>query len=173
MLDEDSNMLAVRSPPFTFYTGDSTTDSPVECFRKEGSSPHVAIYEPDLELHERSEATGDGAESENSMDEGDSGSIYGWSGNWTREFIERNRQRKPLGSLEKDVWEFQTVDNKRVRTWGAKVKLVPVAGSVVSQQDWHDEESMHAGKLRLISYRIRASVLEVYVRSDYLTSQGF
>ncbi|GJE84081.1 hypothetical protein PsYK624_001560 [Phanerochaete sordida] len=176
LLGEDGVRRVAKHPPFAFWTA-GEKDVPGESFRNAGSAPHVAITEPDLELHQKALDTGDGAESEpeseDSTEEDDFSREYGWRGSWTREFIQRDKERKPLGSLEKEIWEKDLVDGKLVETWGAKLKLVPVPGSVVFEQDIRNEESTHVGRLRLVSYEIKASVLEVYVKPDYLTSATF
>lgn len=54
--------------------------------------------------------------------------------------------------MEKEAWETKIVDGEKTKTWGVRMKLVPVSGSVVPEQGLHDEESTRVGQLRLVSY---------------------
>ncbi|GJE84082.1 hypothetical protein PsYK624_001570 [Phanerochaete sordida] len=184
--DERWRKKAVCRSPYKFFTGAPDEAAvPWESFQYESSSTYIPIPEPDLELHQRAEDTGDGAESDPEPENAEEswwGPWKGWSGDWTRKFIERDRQRMPLESLDKIIWGYH--DKTKTCTWGVKLRLIPQQGKVASKtwyydnddgsqndegDDDEDEDEEGYTKERLVSYIVLATVLEVYVKSDLLT----
>ena len=165
IMDEDREEVIQSRLPFKFLThaeyGGSSLWRLVE---HSGSAPSVLLDEPDLVLRQKALDGEGGAESDDEPsdpeDEQDSQRYIGWSGNWTREFIERAEAGEPLEPLTKEVWDME-------KTWGVKVKLEPHRKSVEHTEDFrHDEDAI--GKQRLAGYAIRAEVLEVYVKQSFV-----
>ncbi|TFY71678.1 hypothetical protein EVG20_g1336 [Dentipellis fragilis] len=118
---------------------------------------------PGLEMHRAAEEEGQDADTSDEEDEEleqDAMLCPGaWIGRWSRIFIARARAGKPLGHLDKVVWDHGHV-------WGVKVRLVPLANSITTDRVPLSDDDRE-GKLRLESYQIRATIQEVYVTPKF------
>ncbi|TFY80297.1 hypothetical protein EWM64_g3721 [Hericium alpestre] len=136
----------------------------------------IPLSMPDLEQHRA--ALEESVDAESSDNEEHPGLRHGldytgWSGNWTRTFIERARSGKTLIPLEKIIWD-------KKNTWGIKVKLEPMRKSVTVERIMFDDDTdededdetkirTYTGlrKPRLESYQVRATVIDVFIRPAF------
>ncbi|KAA1467741.1 hypothetical protein DENSPDRAFT_877559 [Dentipellis sp. KUC8613] len=124
----------------------------------------VHITMPDLESHraameDRQDAESSEEEEDEHLEPGADQCSGVWTGKWSRIFIARAKAGLPLPHLDKVIWDYNHV-------WGVKVRLVPLADSITTDRIpfSHDDRT---GKLRLESYRIQATVQEVYVKPEF------
>ncbi|KAA1467735.1 hypothetical protein DENSPDRAFT_847758 [Dentipellis sp. KUC8613] len=86
-----------------------------------------------------------------------------WHGSWVRKFIRDAVSGKPLEPLEKIVWDSDV--NPAV---GIKTKLEPIGSSVEWEWEGHIAGwKTRLGKRRLQSYKIRATVMEIYITPKF------
>jgi len=166
--DEDwDDRKEQSSPPFRFWTTNEDLDPDYAFIQK---SPFVQISVPDLQVQAKAVDEHEApSEDENSDLEEDAGEYLGFEGGWVQKFILSTRKREsPVPMLEKTMWALQTKDEEREngnegeRMWGLKVKLEPIFRNARIQK--------YGGKERLAKYEIRATVLEVYVRPEFVNT---
>ncbi|TFY59190.1 hypothetical protein EVG20_g7879 [Dentipellis fragilis] len=169
---EASSIGGSDGPPFVYEAGMACDTHIVESVP--GHATCVGLGMPDLEMHRKAwEEQVDDESSEEEDDDGDGdGDLNSyakpdenpgrWTGRWSRVFIERARTGQPLAHLDKVLWDYDGV-------WGVRVRLVPLADGVRTICDGPEEGE---GKARLQSYRIQATILDVYVTPKFFEEVG-
>ncbi|TFY73398.1 hypothetical protein EWM64_g10614 [Hericium alpestre] len=162
-------------PPFSFEMLQNVKIAPADPAR----GKLLCVSLPDLAMHRAAMEEGVGAESDEDeahpgLPEGNVNHEGMFHGDWSRRFIKRAQAREELEPLEKTVWD-------RNRVCDVRLKLEPIPHSVVKSRiyfenepaDAEDMEYMGLRKTRLEGYRIKATVVEVYIaRSFFQESEG-
>ncbi|EKM59131.1 uncharacterized protein PHACADRAFT_249370 [Phanerochaete carnosa HHB-10118-sp] len=153
--DKDFNEYEADQPPFGFLT--CGEGNPSQSFRS--GAPHLQLDMPDLGY--RFDAWDSDSESlEQPLDEDGAMSYVGWSKPWTGEITYRVRAGSKEASMtwEKEIWDHE-------ERWGVRLELEPDSRALNGKNT--------LGKDGLSSYAVRATLLEVYVKPDFIVSATF
>lgn len=152
MRDKYFNDYEADQPPFKFLT--CSEQSPSRSFQS--SAPHLQVDMPDLEHRFKAGVWNAESDSfEHSINEDGSRNHTGWGGVWASEVIHRVESEEALVIWEKEVWDSEG-------RWGVKLELETEGHNV----EW----KKLLGRNRLLSYGVRATLLEVYVKPEFLAS---